>query len=108
MSLVMKFQIRYWNWKVLSQGREEKTTYSGLKSVRIATEPCKADSKFCSNCRMVLCYDAYNETVDAKEEKESQVKELQQKYEKDMKDMREDMEIKFQKILDKIEIKEAS
>ena len=52
--------------------------------------------------------DAYAETVDAKEEKESQVQELQQKYEKDMKEMREDMEIKFQRILEKIDVRQAS
>ena len=57
---------------------------------------------------MVLSYDAYAETVDSKEEKESQVKELEDKYEKDMKEMREDMEIKFQKILEKIDVRQAS
>jgi integrase/recombinase XerD len=69
------------------------------------TEPNKPDSKFCAKCRMVLSYDAYTETVDAKEEKESQVKELQQKYEKDMKEMRELMEKKFNQIFEKIDLK---
>jgi integrase/recombinase XerD len=69
------------------------------------TEPNKPESKFCAKCRMVLSYDAYAETVDAKEEKESQVKELQQKYEKDMKEMRELMEKKFNLIFEKIDLK---
>ena len=28
------------------------------------SEPNKPDSKFCAKCRMVLTYDAYNETID--------------------------------------------
>jgi predicted nucleic acid-binding Zn ribbon protein len=27
-------------------------------------EPNKPDSKFCAKCRMVLTYDAYNETIE--------------------------------------------
>ncbi|MFZ0512378.1 MAG: hypothetical protein WAM14_12285 [Candidatus Nitrosopolaris sp.] len=33
-------------------------------------EPNKPDSKFCAKCRMVLRYDAYNETIEQKQEKE--------------------------------------
>ena len=33
-------------------------------------EPDKPDSKFCANCRMVLTYDAYNETFQGQKEKE--------------------------------------
>jgi hypothetical protein len=32
-------------------------------------EPNKPDSKFCAKCRMVLTYDAYNETLENKKEK---------------------------------------
>lgn len=31
-------------------------------------EPNKVDSKFCDKCRMVLTYDAYNETIDDKQQ----------------------------------------
>jgi hypothetical protein len=31
----------------------------------------KPDSKFCAKCRMVLTYDAYNETLEKQQEKES-------------------------------------
>jgi hypothetical protein len=48
-------------------------------------EPNKSDSKFCAKCRMVLTYDAYIETIEEKERKESEVKQLQDKYEQDMK-----------------------
>jgi integrase len=50
-------------------------------------EPNKLDSKFCSKCRMVLTYDAYNETLEQQQEKEMQIQKLQQKYEQDMKEM---------------------
>jgi len=66
-------------------------------------EPNKPDSKFCAKCRMVLTYDAYNETLEKQQEKESEVQKLQQKYEQDIKAMREEMQSKFQQILTKID-----
>jgi predicted nucleic acid-binding Zn ribbon protein len=40
------------------------------------SEPCKPDARWCSKCRMVLTYDAYSETLEKQQEKESEVKEL--------------------------------
>jgi integrase/recombinase XerD len=40
-------------------------------------EPNKPDSKFCAKCRMVLTYDAYNETLEKQQEKDSQIQRLQ-------------------------------
>jgi hypothetical protein len=40
------------------------------------SEPNKPDSKFCAKCRMVLTYDAYNETAESQKEKESEVENL--------------------------------
>jgi F0F1-type ATP synthase membrane subunit b/b' len=40
---------------------------------------------------MVLTYDAYSETIEEKEQKESEVKRLKDKYEHDMKDMRKEI-----------------
>jgi integrase/recombinase XerD len=68
------------------------------------SEPNKTDSKFCAKCRMVLTYDAYNETLEKQQEKESEVHNLKEKYEQDMKSMREEMENKFQQILAKIDV----
>jgi UTP-glucose-1-phosphate uridylyltransferase len=51
----------------------------------------KPDSKFYVKCRMVLTYDAYDETLENQKEKESEVQRLQQKYQQDMKAMREEM-----------------
>ena len=36
-------------------------------------EPNKQDSKFCVHCRMVLTYDAYNETLDEQKKKEDKL-----------------------------------
>jgi integrase len=66
-------------------------------------EPNKLDSKFCAKCRMVLTYDAYNETLEKQQEKDSEVQILKQKYEQDINAMREEMENKFQQILAKID-----
>jgi integrase len=40
------------------------------------SEPNKPDSKFCAKCRMVLSYDAYEETVENKQEKEDAIATL--------------------------------
>ena len=39
-------------------------------------EPNKPDSKFCAHCRMVLTYDAYNETIEEKQSKDKEVENL--------------------------------
>jgi integrase/recombinase XerD len=62
------------------------------------------DSKFCAKCRMVLTYDAYSETLEKQQEKESEVQGLQEKYQQDMKTIRQEMETKFQQILSKIDV----
>ena len=40
------------------------------------TESNKPDSKFCAKCRMVLTYDAYNETIEEKQIKDKEVENL--------------------------------
>jgi hypothetical protein len=67
-------------------------------------EPNKPDSKFCAKCRMVLTYDAYGETLEKQQEKESEIQKLREKQEQDMKVMREEMQNKFQQILAKIDV----
>lgn len=42
------------------------------------SSPNKPDSKFCAKCRMVLTYDAYNETMEHQKEKEDDIKTLKQ------------------------------
>ena len=53
---------------------------------------------------MVLTYDAYSETIEEKQQKESEIREMKQRHEQDMKSMREEMESKFQQLLAKIDI----
>jgi integrase/recombinase XerD len=40
------------------------------------SEPNKPDSKFCANCRMVLTYDAYNETLEGQKQKDDKISSL--------------------------------
>ena len=62
-------------------------------------EPNKIDSKFCVKCRMVLSYDAYEETLQDQRNKESEVQTLKVKYEQDMRSMREEMREQFERIM---------
>jgi hypothetical protein len=51
----------------------------GLKSKQCpnCNEPNKTDSKFCAECRMVLTYDAYSETLQGQKEKEDRLSTLE-------------------------------
>ena len=69
------------------------------KSCPNCNEPNKPDSKFCAKCRMVLAYDAYNETLENQKEKESEVQRLQETYQQDMQKMREEMNQQFAQIM---------
>jgi integrase/recombinase XerD len=44
------------------------------------SEPNKPDSKFCNKCRMVLTYDAYNETVEEKQQNDNKLKMMEDKF----------------------------
>jgi len=66
-------------------------------------EPNKPDSKFCAKCRMVLTYDAYSETLEKQQEKDSEVQVLKQKYEQEMKSMREEMNQQLLQIMSMIQ-----
>ena len=61
------------------------------------------DAKFCAKCRMVLTYDAYNETLEIQHEKESEVQILKEKYEHDINAVREEMNQKFSQIISLIQ-----
>jgi integrase/recombinase XerD len=41
-------------------------------------EPNKPDSKFCAKCRMVLTYNAYNETIEERNDKDNEINNLKQ------------------------------
>jgi integrase/recombinase XerD len=38
-----------------------------------------SDSKFCAKCRMVLTYDAYNETIEEKQDKDKQLQTVKER-----------------------------
>jgi hypothetical protein len=44
------------------------------------SEPNKPDSKFCAKCRMVLSYDAYNETIENQKEKEDRLTTIENQF----------------------------
>ncbi|MGA9149960.1 MAG: ATP-binding cassette domain-containing protein, partial [Candidatus Nitrosopolaris sp.] len=54
---------------ILPQDNQSKDTLKP-KQCPNCNEPNKPDGKFCAKCRMVLTYDAYNETVENQKEKE--------------------------------------
>jgi 5'-3' exonuclease len=66
-------------------------------------KPNKPESKFCAKCHMVITYDAYSETIEEKQQKESEVKELKDKYEQDMKSMKDEMNQQFKHIMSMIQ-----
>jgi hypothetical protein len=41
-------------------------------------EPNKPDSKFCAKCRMVLTYDAYNETIERQQQKDGELQSIKE------------------------------
>jgi hypothetical protein len=51
------------------------------------SEPNKPDSKFCAKCRMILSYDAYEETIDNKLEKEDVINTLSDQLSKVMEEI---------------------
>jgi integrase/recombinase XerD len=85
--------------------KERDIAYTLLKPKQCpnCTEPNKPDSKFCAKCRMVLTYDAYNETLGKQQEKETEVEKLKEKYEEDMKSMRQEMNQQFSQIMSMIQ-----
>jgi hypothetical protein len=50
-------------------------------------EPNRPDSKFCAKCRMILSYDAYEETIDNKLEKEDVINTLSDQLSKVMEEI---------------------
>ena len=43
-------------------------------------EPNKPDSRFCAKCRLVLSYDAYNETLEEQKKKEDKLAVMEDKF----------------------------
>ena len=58
--------------------RDKRIVALRSKQCPNCNEPNKPDSKFCAKCRMVLTYDAYSETIEKKQEKETEVQKLKE------------------------------
>jgi hypothetical protein len=57
---------------------QQQTDVLKPKQCPNCNEPNKPDSKFCAKCRMVLTYDAYSETIEKHQEKDSEVQKLKE------------------------------
>jgi integrase len=57
----------------------EQSNILHYKQCPNCNEPNKPDSKFCVNCKMVMTYDAYNETLEKEQQRESEIKDLKEK-----------------------------
>ncbi len=88
-------------YKIIPKGEQKDQLMS--KQCPNCNEPNKPDSKFCAKCRMVLTYDAYSETLEKQQEKDSEVQVLKQKYEQDMDAMRKEMNQQLGQIMSMIQ-----
>jgi hypothetical protein len=61
----------------IEENNQKEISILKTKSRPNCNEPNKRDSKFCAKCRMVLTYDAYNQTLEIQKEKEDDIKTLQ-------------------------------
>jgi integrase len=89
-------------WSIGSQMPQIYLHHLKSKQCPNCSEPNKPDSKFCAKCRMVLTYDAYNETIDEKQNKEKDVENL-----KEQVDLLKDAVLDMQQLLknpDKLEL----
>ena len=61
---------------------KEKQQTDALKSKQCpnCNEPNKPDVKFCAKCRLVLSYDAYNETLEEQKKKEDKLAVMEDKF----------------------------
>jgi hypothetical protein len=62
---------------------KDKGQSDALKSKQCpnCSEPNKPDGRFCIKCKMVLTYDAYNETIEKEQKRESELYDLKKKLE---------------------------
>ena len=74
-------------WGVITKPQEQSRIMQ-YKQCPQCNEPNKSESRFCSKCKMVLTYDAYNETIEKEKQRELEVQNLRE----DMKSMRDQMD----------------
>ena len=60
---------------------KKKWTHLKPKQCPNCSEPNKPDSRFCANCRYILTYDAYDETLENQKEKEEKITKMEKQME---------------------------
>jgi integrase len=58
----------------------KESNHLKLKQCPNCSEPNKPDSRFCAKCRLVLSYDAYNETLEEQKKKEDKLAVMEDKF----------------------------
>jgi hypothetical protein len=88
-----------YGFKNSKNGQQELSNALKTRECPNCNEPNKPDGKFCVNCKMVLSYDEYNETIEGKQRREKEISKLKSDYENDMQILREEMNQKLNNIL---------
>jgi integrase/recombinase XerD len=61
-------------------GKDKQSNVLRSKQCPNCNEPNKPDSRFCAKCRLVLSYDAYNETLEEQKKKEDKLAVMEDKF----------------------------
>ncbi len=64
---------------IVTKGQKGSTAMRS-KQCPNCNEPNKPDSRFCAKCRLVLSYDAYNETLEEQRKKEDKLEMMEQRF----------------------------
>lgn len=65
---------------IITKDQKGLTAAMRSKQCPNCNEPNKPDTKFCAKCRMVLTYDAYNETVEEQKDKEDRLIKMEEQF----------------------------
>jgi hypothetical protein len=81
--------------------RQDKESSDALRCAQCphCLEICKRYARFCNKCKMVLKYDAYNETLEDSKRKESEIQVLKENFQKDIKQMNDRLDNKINQIM---------
>lgn len=77
---------------IINQDSSRTATLLPTKQCPSCRESNKPDSRFCAKCKTVLTYDAYEETIQKEQRRDSEVQTLKERYDQDIKTMREQIQ----------------
>jgi integrase/recombinase XerD len=78
---------------------QEQSRIMQYKQCPNCNEPNKSENKFCVKCKMVMTYDAYNETLEKEKQRELELKDLKEK----LNAVQEEQNLKFNQIMTMIQ-----